>query len=147
MAKLYSYNEIEEAAPFFRAGDKVRGKTTGIYDQQTRVITYVGRKHVLYELKGDELSTSIAHFRENFEHLPEFFEEDRTYERRTGWSVNIQEPGTEELYVHAVRTNGNGAKVAFGRLRCKSRDGMRQAMNWVVRDQYHFTNESWKLID
>ncbi len=103
-------------------------------DRQTRVrkIIYYGDRHVIYSRDGEEQHMSRGMFDEEFEPVPNFFEEGKTY------FVRPTDNTWERFKVEAVRT-ASGKLFAFGYL--VSSD---MPPTWVIMANFSWENRGWE---
>lgn len=116
-----------------KAGDKFRGKSDGVYNDEVRTITHVGREWILYELNGSENCLHKNTFEKSFELIPDFFEEGKTYIRKN-------ESGRAEMFtVESVRKHGSGQPVAFGRFEAERGSDW----TWMTTGPWSWRNDGW----
>jgi hypothetical protein len=77
-----------------------------------------------------------------YERVEPFFEPGRTYTRYTEWSIPAQQKGvTERFDCTVVERNGDGKRVAFGRLTVKGQN----VDQWITMSRYNYNQEGWQV--
>lgn len=134
-----------------KAGDKIRYKkiTRGVRlgGAEPKRIEYLGDEWVIYRTwssKGSDLgeyAVTREEFERDFELVPDFFEEGKTYTRHVSWSILAQRHNvTERFTVQSVGVN-DIRTAAFG---LHSVDGDSRANCWNMLVPHDWRTGQWK---
>lgn len=125
--------------------DKVRPK--GKRDRSVnREILFVSADHVVYERSSptgnyrEEYYLPRSQFDNEFELVPDFFEEGVAYER-FHYGPYAVDPVKQYFRPQYIRKNGDGTLVAIG---TQSTEGV--AGDWRLKGDRHFNDEGWRPV-